>query len=238
MLHKEIPVLNIAHRGSKPENRMLGFIKAAKIGCHMIECDIRLSRDGFPMVIHDKTIDRTTPNGYGIVSDMTRSELEKFSIPSFQELTQWIVDHNQQHLQIAVEVKNLYNNNKNQLMIQYVVDILKKQSLVDRSILISFNKNMVKFAKESCPELTTAIILPIFFQNPFQLCNTYKSDHLWMYHRLISKHLIETAKIDGKKIFAWTVNDHNRIRTLCQMGVDGIITDHPEMFDSEFYKNK
>jgi len=222
--------IRIAHRGTQPENRMTGFANAARAGCHMIECDIRLSKDDHPMVIHDKTINRTTPNGKGSVSNMARYELEKHNVPSFQELTQWISEGPQKNLLMAVELKCLDNKDKNKFMVRRVVEILETQSIVDRSILISFDKDMVKLAKESCQDISTAIILPVYFRDPFQLCDKYRSDHLWMYHRMISRHLVEKAKKVRKKIFAWTVNDPERIRTLCDMGVDGIVTDYLKFF--------
>src|SRR5262245_31578994 len=53
----------IAHRGGaklRPENTLLAFAHAMACGVDAIECDVRLSRDGEPVVIHDETLDRTT----------------------------------------------------------------------------------------------------------------------------------------------------------------------------------
>jgi glycerophosphoryl diester phosphodiesterase len=232
MLHCFKPIV-IAHRGSFPENRMDGFEKAVRMGCHMIECDIRLSKDIHPMVIHDKTIDRTTPNHHGYVDQLSRHELERHKIPSFSELAHWMSLPGNQELHIAIELKHL-GKEHNKIMTQTVLAILESHHLIDRSIVISFNMKLIKDVKKICPNVHSAIIIPylayppIRFRDPFQLCDEHDSDHLWMYHRIVTKQIVEKAKKVRKKVFAWTVNHEERIKSVCDLGVDGIITDYPE----------
>jgi glycerophosphoryl diester phosphodiesterase len=67
-----------AHRGantSHPENTIAAFKEAIRLGAHMIEFDVQMSRDSNLVIIHDKTLDRTT-NGKGKISDYTLSELK------------------------------------------------------------------------------------------------------------------------------------------------------------------
>ena len=68
-----------AHRGNVdgfPENTMPAFESAYEIGVDMIELDLRMTKDGEIVVIHDATVDRTS-DGHGNVSDMTLAELKK-----------------------------------------------------------------------------------------------------------------------------------------------------------------
>ena len=77
-------ILKIGHRGAKgyaPENTLASFEKALELGVDMIELDVQNSKDFIPMVIHDKTIDRTT-TGIGLVNDFSAMDLHKFGIPS------------------------------------------------------------------------------------------------------------------------------------------------------------
>jgi glycerophosphoryl diester phosphodiesterase len=70
--------LVVAHRGNRahaPENTMEAFAQAESLGADALELDVRMSRDGVAMVIHDATVDRTT-DGAGLVSGYTRVELE------------------------------------------------------------------------------------------------------------------------------------------------------------------
>src|SRR6201999_3863999 len=80
--------LIIAHRGASavaPENTIAAFEAAIAAGADGIEFDVRLSREGVPVVIHDQTLQRT----HGIrrrVGDMTLNELTKLEVPSARQL--------------------------------------------------------------------------------------------------------------------------------------------------------
>lgn len=89
-----------AHRGAMsthPENTLPAFEEALRLGAHMIEFDVQLTRDGALVLMHDATVDRTT-NGKGKVSEMTLAELRQLDagghmgqsfagtrIPTFEE---------------------------------------------------------------------------------------------------------------------------------------------------------
>lgn len=71
-------VLVVAHRGShadSPENSLGSIVRAAEIVAHIVEIDVRTTQDGAAVLMHDRTIDRTT-TGKGVVSEMTLKELE------------------------------------------------------------------------------------------------------------------------------------------------------------------
>jgi len=89
-----------AHRGAAhthPENTLAAFREAVRAGAHMIELDVYLSRDGYPVVMHDPTVNRTT-NGAGRIADLTLAEIKRLDagirkapefagerVPTFQE---------------------------------------------------------------------------------------------------------------------------------------------------------
>lgn len=101
-------ILVAAHRGSSakyPENTMLAFEKAIEEGADQIETDIRISKDGEIVLIHDATVDRTT-NGHGLVRELTLKELKALDagaikgaafkgaqIPTLRELMELVKDH-------------------------------------------------------------------------------------------------------------------------------------------------
>lgn len=69
----------IGHRGAAgtfPENTMISFKEAARVGAHGIELDVHMTKDGELAVIHDEKVDRTT-NGKGYVKDFTYQDLKK-----------------------------------------------------------------------------------------------------------------------------------------------------------------
>lgn len=221
--------LIIGHRGSYPENRIAGFKNSIKHGCRMIECDVRLTKDIVPVLLHDKSINRVCPGHYGYIHDISSNELEKYKIPTFDCFAQWTIEND---INIAIELKDLGNNKTNNILSDKVVEIISKYDIIDRSYIISFNKDIIKYTKESYPFITTSIIFPYSFRKCFQLCDIYKSDHLWMHHERINKYLVEKAKQYNKKIYAWTVNDIYCMEKLCKLGVDGIVTDTPYILNS------
>ena len=94
----------VAHRGAmmlRPDNTLEAFQKAVEQGAHIVELDVRLSRDGIPFILHDATVDRTT-NGTGEASKFTMAELQELDtgswfdaayagtrIPSLAEALEW-----------------------------------------------------------------------------------------------------------------------------------------------------
>src|SRR5687768_9710541 len=74
----------LGHRGARfeaPENTLPGFRYAIDLGLEAVEFDLRLTRDGEVVVIHDETVDRTT-NGTGAVADLTLGEVQRLDARS------------------------------------------------------------------------------------------------------------------------------------------------------------
>src|SRR5260221_5656519 len=82
-------MLRIAHRGAsgyEPENTLISFQKALQLGADMLELDVRVSKDGFVVVIHDRKVDRIT-NGKGKVNTLTLEELKHLDVGSQQTIS-------------------------------------------------------------------------------------------------------------------------------------------------------
>lgn len=153
---KSDKVLVVAHRGdwrNAPENSLQAMHRVIAMGVDIIEIDVQLTRDRQLVLMHDKTIDRTT-SGKGLVADYTLEELRKFSlrtgsgtptrqlIPTFEEAM------------LAVKGKVLVNVDKGFAYFDLVYDILKKTGTLDQAILKSslpgedVNKSYGKLIKE------------------------------------------------------------------------------------------
>ncbi|RLD80561.1 MAG: glycerophosphodiester phosphodiesterase [Bacteroidetes bacterium] len=75
-----------AHRGANqthPENTIAAFEEAVRLGAHMIEFDVRMTKDKKLVIMHDKSVDRTT-NGTGLVSELTLEDIEKLDAGSWK----------------------------------------------------------------------------------------------------------------------------------------------------------
>ena len=104
----------VAHRGAsstRPENTIPSFEEAIRLGAGIVEFDVRLSRDGVPVVIHDAAVDRTT-DGTGLVHELTADELSSLNagtaaeptpLPTLAEVLRCVSGR----AAIAVEIKNI-----------------------------------------------------------------------------------------------------------------------------------
>jgi glycerophosphoryl diester phosphodiesterase len=223
LLNNNCKLLRIAHRGYDPENKILGFKNAIARGCDIIECDVRLSADKHPMIIHDNTVNRTT-NGTGYVNCISRNTLEYYGIPSLEQMLQWLKTLDS-YVFVAFELKDLGTVHSNALLLDKTLSLLTQYHFINRSIIISFNAKIVQDAKEICPKIVTGFIYgntKTFFKNPFHTVKSINADILWAHHRMI-KQLLNFNK-DNVPICVWTVNKKNDI-TCLNKNIIGIVSD-------------
>lgn len=219
----------VGHRGSRPENKLQGFINGVRSGCHMIECDVRLSKDGTAVVIHDDKIDRTT-TAVGRVNSMNAMELKKHDIPSLNDVVLWLSQSSQEDICLAVEIKKLNNSHENSELVKQVTSVIREHGITERSLIISFSKTIIMETKELMPDIQTGFVYgPVYFNDPVNMCKTCHADQLWIHHEIVNEDVIQRAKDDGTAVFAWTVNNKNDVLRLVDIGVTGIVTDFPLM---------
>jgi len=134
------------HRGYKamyPENTMLSYRKALELGVDMIEIDLRLSRDGHLVLIHDATLDRTT-NGRGPVERHTLKELLALDaglgerIPTFEGFLDWARDTG---LFLNVEIKT-----KTHEAVDKAVALLENRRMLAPSVIACFDAGITEYA--------------------------------------------------------------------------------------------
>lgn len=144
-----------AHRGwcSKyPENTMSAFKAALDIGVDQIETDVRITKDGHLVLIHDNTVDRTT-NGKGFVHDMTLSELRELDagngekIPTLKELMELVKDH--PTVTLDIELKEYPDDFEDKKYAYHVCDLIlemiDKYGFSDRVVINSFSNPLNEY---------------------------------------------------------------------------------------------
>lgn len=155
-------VLVAGHRGIRakyPENTMFSFRKAKELGVDMIEMDVRLSKDGIPVVIHDARLERTT-NGTGFVSSYTLEQLQQLdagvrfngvfpgcTIPTLEEFLAWVAEDDK--LLLNVEIKEMTHE-----CVDKTLALLMKYNLFDRTVLASFDASILRYAHSTYGILT------------------------------------------------------------------------------------
>jgi len=141
-----------AHRGANnthPENTIAAFQEAIRLGSHMIEFDVRLSKDKKLVIFHDATVDRTT-NGTGKVSDLTLSDLKVLDAGSWKnpEFKGETIPTLEEVLQIMP--KNIWLNihlKNDETIGEMVTNLVAEQNRLHQSFL-ACDKNAAEAAKQ------------------------------------------------------------------------------------------
>ncbi|MBN1389040.1 MAG: glycerophosphodiester phosphodiesterase [Candidatus Thermoplasmatota archaeon] len=225
-------MLRIGHRGAAahgPENTLGTFRKAVELGVDMIEFDVRLCGTGEVVVIHDETVDRTT-DGSGRVSDLDLDELRVLDagagerIPLLSEVLEEFRGRVGLNIELkgqgsALAVAELLRGHMNEWP-------LKEEGL----IISSFQPTELFELKEV---LEGALIGFLFEDHPLMgmdFAGELGAVYVLPRHDLVDGDMMETARGNGLKVIVWTVNEEASILRMRGLGVDGIITDRPELF--------
>ncbi|WP_227872518.1 glycerophosphodiester phosphodiesterase [Jeotgalibaca ciconiae] len=227
----------IAHRGSKgtaPENTLISFREALEVGSDGIELDVHLSKDNFPVVIHDETIDRTT-NGSGLVCDFTVEELQQFDaggwfhnrfkgekIPTLEEVLVFLTESNFSGV-LNIELKTDKNEYKGiEMMVLELVASLKPQYPI---IYSSFNYATLERLLEINPEAEYALL---FNEKNRNFMTLNESIPVKGWHTGL-KTLTSVLKMKNNiPLRVWTVNTTILLSYCFRKKVDSVITDFPK----------
>lgn len=248
--------LIVAHRGASayaPENTMAAVDKAAGLGFEWVENDVQRTKDGALVVIHDATLKRTTdveelyPNrAPWRVKDFTAAEIARLDagswfgaayagehVPTLEQYMRRVAHHGQK---LVLEIKNpqLYPGIEHQTL--KVLDNegwLAPDLVRDRLIVQSFSAASVRAVHALRPEVKTGFLgmpsvteLPVYSRFADQINASHKSVTDAYVDRLHSFHGPHGARLE---IFTWTVNDAAGARRVAGFGVDGIITNVPDV---------
>ncbi|MBM7555458.1 glycerophosphodiester phosphodiesterase [Halanaerobacter jeridensis] len=228
-------MLKIGHRGTAalaPENTAAGFKKAIDMNLDMVELDVQLTKDEEVVVIHDYDLQRVA----GVdakIADLTLDQLKEIDVASY-----FAADYAEQRVMTLTEVIELVRNElmlnielkmiaeKEQILIDKVKKILRQENFIGQVIISSFNHCYVK---EFGPEFKTAVLINSHPVDVVAMIESANADGVHPNHKLLTAELIEQVQQAGCFVNTWTVNDENKITELKSWGVDGIVTDYPEI---------
>lgn len=217
----------VGHRGAcayEPENTLRSFKKAIELGANAVEFDIRRTKDGQIAVIHDPTLGRTT-NAKGRVRNFTLDELKKLDagkgekIPSLKEALNFLNGK----CKIIVELKET----------GFEEEVLKQCEGIKNILFVSFHAEAIKKIKSLNQGAETGFLFSDRIENLenfISMNKIIKSDWLGGRYTAINKELVKEAKKNGFGIFVWTVNEKKKISRYAKMGVDGIVSNKPDLF--------
>lgn len=228
------PGVIIAHRGDSsiaPENTMPAFMSTTNAGAKYFEIDLRLSKDGVPVILHDKTVDRTT-NGAGAVAELTIDDLRGLDAGSwfshsFAETTVPTLDEAlafaaASGTNVVIEYKGAWGKTD----ISKTVAMINAAGLQGRVIAQSFNEKTVAHVSEVAPGLPVGWLTQKINASIVATAQEIGADAVNPRHATArSVALAHQARL---AVFVWTHDTDADWEALTSMGVDGIITNRPE----------
>ncbi|MEX0326240.1 MAG: glycerophosphodiester phosphodiesterase [Puniceicoccaceae bacterium] len=248
MLELDRPLV-IAHRGYPtvaPENSIVGFRLANLAGADLVELDYHVDRDGEGIVIHDKTLDRTTDvtAAWGEtdakVVEKSRAEMQTLDagtwydpmfagvrLPTLEEA----IDAIQEGGMTLVERKAG--------SAEHIVALLKERDLVNEVIVQSFDWEYVTAVHEMLPEQVLGAIGPSRVWNGKKLSKKERElSREWIdeaaktgarvlvWNAQVTPETISYAHDKGFKLYIYTINELEPAKRLLEAGVDGVITNN------------
>ena len=229
-----------AHRGYSgkyPENTMLAFEGALKLSVNGIELDVHKTKDGKLAAIHDESIDRTFL-GTGLVKDYDLRDLKKLEnrdekfrenidsiIGTLEEVILLVSFKDDFVLNIELKTDVIHYNG----IEEDVLEMLDSYDMIENTIISSFNHESLKICKKINKNIKTAVL----YSEPIEdIVNYAKELGVYAIHpdyKLVDKSLIKKCHENNILVNAYTVNEKEDIERLIEEGIDGIITDYPNI---------
>ena len=248
--------LVIAHQGGDgvwPGDTMYAFEKAVEIGADVLEMDAHITKDGQIVLMHDETVDDTT-DGTGLIEEMTLDELKQLDaaydwsndggqtfpyrgqgiqIPTLAELFEKFPQ-----MRYVIEIKLTENP-----IDKPFCDLIRQYNMQDKVLVASFHDEAMQKFRETCPEVATSasrgevtkfvllgkvflsgLVAPGYesIQPPFDPKDSKNIP-------IMTKRFIREAHAKNIAVEPWTVDDPQLMEQYIEWGVDGIITDRPDI---------
>jgi glycerophosphoryl diester phosphodiesterase len=232
----------IAHRGAgklAPENTLAAFRLGAQHGYSAFECDVKLSADGLPFLLHDATLDRTT-NARGVASERPWADLSRLDagswhsrtysgepLASFDAIAAYCLGNGHA---LNIEIKPTPGDERRTGEVVATEAARRWAGRATPPLLSSFKTEALEGARSSAPQLPRALLLDSlhsgWFEQAQQLGCVAVVANFNVYHR----EMVERLHGAGLWALAYTVNDESPARWLLGLGLDGLITDAVDRF--------
>lgn len=256
--------LVFAHRGGAdalPEHTLAAYLRALEEGADGVECDVRLTRDGHLVCVHDRRLNRTS-NGTGLVSTKTLAELEELDFGSWHASTASVEELSLDHTRLLTLERLLLAlrefDRPVQLLIETkhpsryggeverrLVEMLHKHSLADpepgdplQVTVMSFSALALRRIRSLARALPTVYLLELMPPGVSRGRLPFGAHIAGPGIGLIRSRpgLVANFRAAGRPTYVWTVNDEPDVDLVLAQGVDGIITDRPR-FVIDMLKN-
>ena len=216
----------IGHRGAaglEPENTLRSVRRAIELGVDRVEIDVRVSKDGRLVIMHDETVDRTT-NGHGYVSELTFDELRSLDagmgekIPTLEEILRFTMGKAKLEIELKVPEAT-----------EPTIQLVEELNAEKNVIVISFIHELLERVHDLNPNIRTGAL---FFEVPKDILQRALKVHagsIHVYYRNVNSDLVKEAHKSGLEIAVWNPNRIEEMREMIGLGVDAIGSDRPDV---------
>jgi glycerophosphoryl diester phosphodiesterase len=214
----------IAHRGAsaaEQENTLAAFRKAIEFGADAIELDVRRSADGALVVHHDPRL----ADGRALVG--LRADELPAHVPSLADALLACGD-----LRVNVEIKNLPHEpdfDPDETVATAVVALVRDLDVVPRIIVSSFHLPTIDRIRSLDPSLATAYLTPTATTADIDRAVRHGHGTYHPWHVALTAPIVEAAHHAGLELNTWTIDDPTRMTELISWGIDGLITNVPDL---------
>ncbi|MEM9603306.1 MAG: glycerophosphodiester phosphodiesterase [Pseudomonadota bacterium] len=221
-----------AHRGdhdAAPENTFTAFSSAVAMGYRYLETDVHLSRDGELFAFHDNELDRVT-DSRGRLSELDAAQIRRAHvgeverIPVMAELLEAFPD-----VHFNIEPKSY-------AAVAPLIELIRHTRSVHRVCVGSFSGQRIDQVRAALPEVCTSMgplettwarLQSLGLPTPGIVAHCAQVPCSQWGIRLVDAAFIECQHRHGRETHVWTVNEASEMHRLIDLGVDGIMTDHP-----------
>lgn len=249
----------VAHRGAsadRPEHTLAAYDLALQEGADGVECDVRLTRDGHLVCVHDRRVDRTS-NGTGLVSEMTLAELRRLDWGSWHgsqpaaragdparagdsaglltldDLVRLVLDWNRP-VKVFIETKHPVRYGA--LVESKVLALLHRYGIasppsadLSRAVVMSFSAAAVWRIRRAAPLLPTVLLGETSRYLGGGAATTVGATAVGPSIATLREHpeLVDRAAAHGRALYCWTVDHYEDVRFCRDIGVGWIATNYP-----------
>lgn len=229
----------VAHRGASstcPENTLSSFEEAVRLGARIVELDVRVSRDGVPVVMHDATVDRTT-DGAGPVRELTAEQLAMLNAgtgeaPEKVPTLAAALDLMSGRAAVALELKNLpgengYDAASRAQIVEATHAELERTGFVGSALVLSFDLSLIALSKAIAPDVPTGLLTAEVLRPRDALAMARGGGHGMLLPGTRSlipagEAFVREAHAAGLRLGTWTVDDPDELEMLLGWGVDAV----------------
>ncbi len=244
--------LVVAHRGGTrlgPEGTLPVFRRAVEMGVDVLEMDVHPSADGRLVVFHDARVERTT-DGTGRVDSLSLEQLKELDagyrwrtdagtysyrgqglrIPTLEEVFRAFPQQ-----RLLVEIKS-----RKAEVARDLCASVRAHGMLEKVVVASFSGEVLQAFRDACPQVATSAsageVACYWLLHQVRLDGLYTADfqvfqlpERQRWFTLVDRRFVDRAHARNLPVQVWTVNRREQMERLLDLGVDGIMTDHPDL---------